>query len=174
MDILKYKDYEGTAELDMARGVCRGKILFIADLVTYEAAAPAKLQKEFEAAVDDYIDTCATLGREPQKPLKGQFNVRIPPALHKAATLQALADGIRLNELVVRALDRYVNANVAVNHVENKNYYVVDGEVRNALAYAGGSPKSDLFGWVLATGGVTDQAATMEPLAGESYVATSH
>jgi hypothetical protein len=35
MDILKYKDYEGTAELDMSRGVCRGKILFINDLVTY-------------------------------------------------------------------------------------------------------------------------------------------
>ena len=34
MDILKYKDYEGTAELDMSRGVCRGKILFINDLVT--------------------------------------------------------------------------------------------------------------------------------------------
>ena len=56
MDILKYKDYEGTAELDMSRGVCRGKILFINDLVTYEAASPADLQREFEAAVDDYLD----------------------------------------------------------------------------------------------------------------------
>ena len=38
----------------MTRSVCRGKILFIDDLVTYEAASPATLQKEFEAAVDDY------------------------------------------------------------------------------------------------------------------------
>jgi predicted HicB family RNase H-like nuclease len=73
MGILKYKDYEGTAELDMARRVCRGKILFIDDLITYEAMSPAELQTEFEAAVDDYIDTCATLGREPQKPLRGQL-----------------------------------------------------------------------------------------------------
>ena len=40
----------------MTRSVCRGKILFIDDLVTYEAASPAKLQKEFEAAVDDYLE----------------------------------------------------------------------------------------------------------------------
>ena len=116
MDILKYKDYEGTAELDMARQVCRGKILFIEDLVTYEAASPAELKKQFEAAVDDYIDTCATLGREPQKPLKGQFNVRIPPALHKAAVLRALADNVSLNDILVRSLDAFVNIRTNVHH----------------------------------------------------------
>lgn len=116
MDILKYKDYEGTAELDMSRRVCRGKILFIDDLVTYEARSPAELQREFEVAVDDYIETCATLGREPQKPLKGQFNVRIPPALHKAAVLRALADNVSLNDVVVRALDAFVNVRADINH----------------------------------------------------------
>ncbi|MBK6999174.1 MAG: type II toxin-antitoxin system HicB family antitoxin [Rhodoferax sp.] len=116
MDILKYKDYEGTTELDMARRVCRGKILFIDDLVTYEATSPAELQTEFEAAVDDYIETCTTLGREPQKPLRGQFNVRIPPALHKAVALRALADNVSLNDVAVRALDAFVNIQPVVNH----------------------------------------------------------
>jgi hypothetical protein len=27
-DALKYKNYEGTAELDLARGICRGKRFF--------------------------------------------------------------------------------------------------------------------------------------------------
>lgn len=108
MGILKYRDYEGTAELDTDRMVCRGRILFIDDLVTYEAEAPTGLQKEFESAVDDYIETCAALGRETKKPLKGQFNVRIPPELHKAATLRALADGVSLNGVMVRALDAFV------------------------------------------------------------------
>lgn len=116
MDILKYRDYEGTAELDMTRQVCRGKILFIDDLVTYEASSPAELQREFEAAVDDYIDTCLSLNREPQKALKGQFNVRIPPALHKAASLRAIADNVALNDVVVRALDAFVNVHVDINH----------------------------------------------------------
>jgi predicted HicB family RNase H-like nuclease len=108
MDILKYKDYEGTAELDMSRGVCRGKILFINDLVTYEALSPLKLQAEFEAAVEDYLQTCATLGRAPQKPLKGLFNVRMPPALHKAAALRAIQENASLNDVVVRAVDAFL------------------------------------------------------------------
>lgn len=116
MDVLKYKDYEGTAELDMERKVCRGKILFIDDLVTYEADTPAKLQYEFEAAVDDYIETCSSLGREPQKPLRGQFNVRVSPAMHKDAVLRALADKVKLNDVVVRALNTFLYANADVNH----------------------------------------------------------
>jgi len=118
VDILKYGEYEGTAELDMDRHVCRGKILFIDDLVTYEAASPGDLQKEFQAAVDDYIETCAFLGREPQKPFKGLFNVRVSPALHRAIALRAMADGVSQNDVAVRALDAFVNTKAAVNHVQ--------------------------------------------------------
>lgn len=116
MDILKYKDYEGSAELDMARLVCRGKILFIDDLITFEAAAPTELQKEFESAVDDYIETCAILEREAQRPFKGQFNVRAPPALHRAAAMRALADDVSLNDVVVQALKAFVGAPTEINH----------------------------------------------------------
>lgn len=110
VNILKYKDYEGTAEVDTARMVCRGRILFIDDVITYEAASPTKLQKEFEAAVDDYLETCEELKRAPKRPLKGQFNVRVPPELHKAAALRAVADGVSLNEVVIQALQSHLGA----------------------------------------------------------------
>lgn len=77
VDFLIYKDYEGTAELEVARGFCRGKISFIDDLVTYESTSIAKLQKEFEAAVDDYLKTCAALGKEPQRPIRTNEKVRL-------------------------------------------------------------------------------------------------
>ncbi|NBW01794.1 MAG: type II toxin-antitoxin system HicB family antitoxin [Betaproteobacteria bacterium] len=109
MDILKYKDYEGTAEIDMKRAICRGKILFINDLVTYEAQTPAELQAAFNAAVDDYLQTCKSLGRQPQKSLKGQFNVRMPPALHKAAAVRAAEENASLNDVVVRAVDAFLS-----------------------------------------------------------------
>ena len=109
MDILKYNGYQGTAELDMARGICRGKILFITDVVTYEALSPANLQNEFAAAVEDYLKTCKALGREPQHPACGTFNVRISPELHRAAQLRAVADNTSLNEIVARSIDCYVN-----------------------------------------------------------------
>lgn len=116
MDILKYKDYEGTTELDMARAVCRGKLLFIDDLVTYESNSPQGLQLEFEAAVEDYIQTCAQIGKEPQRPFRGLFNVRVPPMLHRAAVLRATCDGVALNDVVVRALDAFLNSRSEVNH----------------------------------------------------------
>ncbi len=112
MDILKYKGYEGTAELDMSRKVCRGEILFINGVVTYEAASPEELEAKFRAAVDDYIETCATLNRPPQKPLKGSFNVRLPPKVHREATLRAIEENISLNEVVVRALSAFTSSHV--------------------------------------------------------------
>lgn len=121
MGTLKYKRYEGTAEVDTDRCVCRGKILFINDLVIYEAESPAALKKAFEEAVDDYIETCAELGREPKKPLKGQFNVRISPELHKDASLRAIHDGITLNELVGKAISAFVHSGAEVNY----NYHYV-------------------------------------------------
>ena len=116
MDLLKYKDYEGTAELDMSRRVCRGHVLFIDDLVTYESKSLDDLQREFEAAVDDYIQTCAEVGKEPQRAFKGLFNVRVAPALHRAAAMRATCDGVALNDVVVRALDAFLNVRTAVSH----------------------------------------------------------
>jgi predicted HicB family RNase H-like nuclease len=117
MDILRYKGYEGTSELDMDRCICRGKILFIDDLVTYEADSPKDLQMEFEAAVDDYIETCNELGREPKKPLRGQFNVRVSPELHKKAVLRAMQDGTYLNDVTAKALEYYVNSPSSIKNI---------------------------------------------------------
>lgn len=138
MDILKYGEYEGTAELDMDRQVCRGKILFIDDLVTYETASPADLQREFEAAVDDYVETCASLGREPQKPFKGLFNVRVSPALHRAVALRAMADCVSQNDVAVRALDAFVNAKVEVNHNVQVTLKVPEESLKTLVASASG------------------------------------
>ena len=177
MNILKYKDYEGTAELDITRGICRGKILFINDLVTYEAVLPSDLQKEFEAAVDDYFLTCTELGREPQKSLKGQFNVRIPPALHKAAILRALADGVFLNDVTVRALEAYVNVRADINHAETKYYFVGLSEFQKVVASAS-SPGNQGFvygGQVLASGAeVTPKVQVASAVKGGKHAATRH
>ncbi|MDO9272316.1 MAG: type II toxin-antitoxin system HicB family antitoxin [Rugosibacter sp.] len=142
MDILKYKDYEGTAELDMARGVCRGKVLFIDDLVTYESASPADLQKEFEAAVDDYLKTCAMLDKEPLRPFRGLFNVRVTPAIHRSATLRAVADGVSLNDVVVRALDTFLNVRTDVNHNIRVTFESTDGSsTKTFTSVASGEPQ---------------------------------
>lgn len=108
MEILKYKEFEGSAELDMKRNVCRGKILYIDDAVTYESTSIQNLQNEFEEAVDDYIETCKQIGKDPQKSCRGQFNVRVNPELHRAATRRSISDDTSLNDVVCRALQAYL------------------------------------------------------------------
>lgn len=139
MDIMKYKQFEGTADVDMDRAVCHGKILFIDDLVTYEAPTPDELRRAFQEAVDDYLDTCAELGRDPQVPLKGVFNVRVHPSLHRAAVLRSVTDNVSLNEIVVRALDAYVNTSSVVNNHVEVTLTIPEG-TRKAFSSATDSP----------------------------------
>jgi predicted HicB family RNase H-like nuclease len=108
VEFLRYKEFEGSAELDMARNVCRGKILHIDDLVTYESKSVGGLQKQFEDAVDDYVETCEQVGKKAQKSCRGQFNVRVGPELHREAVRRSVYENISLNEVVCRALSIYL------------------------------------------------------------------
>lgn len=116
MGIFTYKGYEGTCETSIEDEVCFGKILFIEDLILYQSETVSGLKKAFEETVEEYIKTCEELGITAKKPLKGQFNVRVSPELHKDATLKALNDNTSLNSLVVKALEHYVYAKKDINH----------------------------------------------------------
>jgi predicted HicB family RNase H-like nuclease len=116
MNILEYRGYQGTAELDLDRKICRGKVLFITDLVTYETNSIALLQQEFESAIEDYLETCAQLGKEPIKPANGLFNVRVPPELHRDVVLKARREDMTLNEAVNRAIRWYCYGAPTHNH----------------------------------------------------------
>lgn len=94
--------------MDVGKGVCHGRLLFVSDAVTYQSKSPAGLQREFEAAVEDYLETCASLGIPPQKPVTGVFNVRVPPQLHRQARLRSVEAECSLNDVVVRALECYL------------------------------------------------------------------
>ncbi|WGT64439.1 type II toxin-antitoxin system HicB family antitoxin [Variovorax paradoxus] len=134
-NILKYKDYQGSAEVDVERGVLRGKLMFVTDLVTYQASTPKELQAEFEAAVEDYVETCLAIGKEPQKCFTGQFNVRIEPECHKAAVMLAASDERSLNAVVAEAIHEYVSArNGTPRKVEHVHRIVLEGEVSEAIA----------------------------------------
>lgn len=111
-----YKNYAGSIDFDLDGNVLRGKLLCIDDLVTYEAADLPTLRVEFESAVDDYLETCKTVGKRPQKPYNGVFNVRTGAELHKKAILRSLQDETTLNAVVVAALQAYVAPEAAMVH----------------------------------------------------------
>jgi len=111
---MKHEGQIGSVETDMESGTLHGKLLYIDDLVTYEASTLADLRAEFESAVEDYLADCAELNIEPNRPFKGSFNVRPGRDLHKALVFKAAELGISLNEAVSEAIDRYVNGHSTV------------------------------------------------------------
>ena len=109
-DILEYKGYHSKIEFDAESMVLHGKIEFISDLVTFESESAAEIENEFHAAVDDYLEFCKEVGKEPDKEFKGTFCVRISPGLHKKAATVAFNDGISLNQFVENAIKNAVKS----------------------------------------------------------------
>ena len=65
--------------------------------------------EEFHAAVDDYLDFCKEVGKEPDREYSGSFNVRISSELHRKASFMAMEEGITLNRFVEEAIERHVS-----------------------------------------------------------------
>ena len=103
-EFLRYKGFMGSMEVSIEDNCIHGKILFIDDIVTYEAESPAQLQVEFKAAVEDYLATCKQLGRVPNKPFSGSFNVRIGPDLHQRIARHAAFKNTSINEVMKQAV----------------------------------------------------------------------
>ena len=104
-DILEYKGYYASVQFSSENEVFYGKIMGIDDLVNFEGASVKELKKAFHEAVEDYLETCEELGKEPNKTYKGTFNVRISTDLHKAAAVYASTQNISLNDFVKTAID---------------------------------------------------------------------
>ena len=106
---LEYKGYNGSVEYSPNDNCLYGKILSIRYFVTYEATKVEELENEFKNAVDEYLEDCKELGKKPDTPYKGSFNVRIKPELHQEIALYAMANNKSLNATVEEALDEFVH-----------------------------------------------------------------
>ena len=68
-----------------------------------------QIQIKLKYVVNEYIQTCKELGREPQKTFKGVFNVRMDSELHQKVYKEALKAGISLNAYIKNALSQKVS-----------------------------------------------------------------
>lgn len=132
--LLSHKGYHGSIEPSVRDGQLKGHILFIDDRVTYSAPTIPELQEAFEQTVDGYLEDCARTGKFPQRPFKGQFNVRIAPQLHQTAVLRAEAEGTSLNNVVVRALRNYLHvSDLSDSEITQSNEAVVDDQTTSLI-----------------------------------------
>lgn len=146
-NILEYKGYHTKIEFDSEDFVLRGKIEGIGDLVDFECEDIKDVEKEFHEAVDDYLEFCKEVGKEPEKEYKGTFNVRISPELHKRLAVVALKHGDTLNASVEKAIQEYVSEESRGNHpVGNTiNINITAEALKNESVYRYGEKTSGVL-----------------------------
>ena len=106
--VMNYRGYTGSVEFSEEDKMLYGKVQGIKALILYEGENAKDLVKDFQNAIDDYLDLCRQKGIEPEKAYKGTFNIRISPELHKSAAIYAFEHKMSLNSVVESALSGYV------------------------------------------------------------------
>ncbi|MBQ9953849.1 MAG: type II toxin-antitoxin system HicB family antitoxin [Eggerthellaceae bacterium] len=101
---LSYKGYTALVEFDAESGMLFGSVAGIRDGIFFEGRNADEMKQFFQEAVDDYLSFCKEKGKEPERPFKGSFNVRIGPELHEKAALAAAARKQSLNQFVAAAI----------------------------------------------------------------------
>ena len=103
---MTYKGYAARIEYDDDDRIFTGRIAGIRDGVGFHADSVDSLRRAFHEAVEDYRDTCAKIGKEPQRAYSGRVMFRVSPDTHRRAAVAAELSGKSLNQWAEEVLDR--------------------------------------------------------------------
>jgi len=106
---IAYKGYTAIVGFSAEDECLVGHIAGINDVIGFHADSVEDIRKVFHETVDDYLATCAKIGREPNKPYSGKVTLRLPPELHARLAVQAESSGNSLNSWLVTTLDKAVD-----------------------------------------------------------------
>lgn len=103
---MNYKGYEAVVEFDDEDRLFVGRVINTRDVIVFDGLSVDELEQSFHAVIDEYLEDCESLGKTPDKPFSGRFNLRISSELHRKAAIKASTEGISLNTLVEKALQK--------------------------------------------------------------------
>ena len=110
MGQLSYKGYRGSVEFSAEDNCLYGKVQGIkGTLISYEGETVEEIKKDFEDAVDFYLESCKERGLEPIKPYSGKLLLRMPSDLHRKIANAATKAGIPINDFINRTLSKEVS-----------------------------------------------------------------
>ncbi len=98
MKAITYRGYAAAVDFEPDDGAFVGRLLGINDVIGFHADSVSELQAAFHEAVEEYLETCAKVGKSPEEPYSGQLMLRVAPAVHASAALAAQISGKSLNK----------------------------------------------------------------------------
>jgi predicted HicB family RNase H-like nuclease len=108
MSMMNYKGFSARIEYSDEDGCFIGRVAGIQDVIGFHGQSVAKLRAAFKEAIDDYLETCARVAKQPNKPYSGQFRLRLSPDLHARVAIAAESKGKSLNTLITDLIERAV------------------------------------------------------------------
>lgn len=97
-NIMNYKGYSARVEYDDDDGIFFGQVAGLRDGIGFHADTVENLRTAFHEAVDDYIETCAKVGKEPEREYSGKVMLRLNPELHARIAKAAELAGMSINQ----------------------------------------------------------------------------
>lgn len=97
-NVMTYKGYSARVDYDAEDEIFFGRIAGITDGVSFHGESVAELKAAFHEAVDDYLETCRKIGKQPEKPYSGKMMFRVDPETHRRAAIAAELSGKSLNQ----------------------------------------------------------------------------
>lgn len=113
--MMEYNGYHATIEYEAEDNLFVGEVFGIADSLSFHGTSIEELEAMFHQSIDNYLEMCKSIGKEPNKEFKGTFNVRLSPELHRKAAIEAAKNNITLNQFVANAIEKAFEVNEASN-----------------------------------------------------------
>lgn len=109
---MKYKGYTGSVEFSPEDDCLFGKVQGLHGiLISYEGNSVDDIKKDFEGAIDDYLESCMERGVSPAKPYSGKLNLRMSSELHAAIASAAAFAGTTINDYINSSMTRMLHLN---------------------------------------------------------------
>ena len=106
--MLTYKNYLGKVEFDDETGILAGEVVNTRAVITFQGTTVQELREAFKESVEDYLEFCAELGEEPEKPYSGELVLSLNPELHRDVILAATLEKKVLNTWISERLAQAV------------------------------------------------------------------
>lgn len=110
-NVMTYNGYNARVDYDAEDEIFFGRIAGIADGVGFHGQSVDELKAAFQEAVDDYLETCRKIGKQPEKPYSGKMMFRVDPETHRRAAIAAELSGKSLNQWAEDVLAKAAGSN---------------------------------------------------------------
>ena len=111
-DVLAYKGYTAHIEFDAEDRLFFGRLSGIEDGVGFHAHTVEELVSAFHEAVDDHIEACDQIGKQPEQPAANVLRLQLDPDLLARITEAARRAGQSSDQFSLSALSRAASGHI--------------------------------------------------------------